>query len=869
MEVFIEIFNEAQLDSCMHDVLSKQLKKITSEGSSKEKKAKWDFFKRGCIDRILLYPRNHPNVDKLIKFICGFISTLSDKDMKNVCLHFCTRLQSSNKIVRQRCCDIIGEILAKVFESSVEVCCDLLDDLIKCLTLRIFDKTPTVRVAAVQALKLLQNIDDPNDIVTFEICRVMTVDSSFTVRIAAIEAVYLTEQSLTKLLFRVRDVKSDVRIAAINKIATLSITRIASNARASLVRHGLTDRDAKVRVAAQNLIQTWLESTNYNVTTLLRAVNPLAYEEETLLLGAFIAQGAASNDEPTSVGAHIKDWSLDAAMSATFLYDIIWTFIRCIHARSLREVLVASEICDTYLPDSVLLCRLIDQLVAINGVMQCQKKNMVLKYLIKTSALVDPADVGGINQLLSLFVTILNRNTLPYELVEVTLKAHSDLSTHLQTTNDFFPDEYTDKLLQLAENIRSVGDGAQASDEEEDGSYSATERSLQVMHFVLKNCTSKRNSNDSKWIAKAEKILPFLMSSLQQLDVNIRCISVSCIGLLCLISQTLSEMYRPIILQVAGGGFEENMVVCVAVQSLSDICMVHRDQERARCSDYEICNLLTRLLGDSESELVRIASESAAKLLFGGCISDSSLLARLLKFFFISDYLQQQEGEDNETDGNDAAIDSTASKMIMPDGQAKLQQLLTLFIKSYLFSGGRCEELLLDAVPLLVGDLTVDIREGSIQLSAIQRVVKHLLDLCYGMDDAREKSAEEADGGGDGGDGDNGIEEENGPQVKKKKTTDGTSSSSARSADVASFAEKHRVTSCVKQRLFLSLSRDILKLGTDNKAIVKEYVRLCAVVADGHWLNVQTVSNNTYSSRVPIHFKVCFSFTLLTTSALY
>ena len=869
MEVFIEIFNEAQLDSCMHDVLSKQLKKITSEGSSKEKKAKWDFFKRGCIDRILLYPRNHPNVDKLIKFICGFISTLSDKDMKNVCLHFCTRLQSSNKIVRQRCCDIIGEILAKVFESSVEVCCDLLDDLIKCLTLRIFDKTPTVRVAAVQALKLLQNIDDPNDIVTFEICRVMTVDSSFTVRIAAIEAVYLTEQSLTKLLFRVRDVKSDVRIAAINKIATLSITRIASNARASLVRHGLTDRDAKVRVAAQNLIQTWLESTNYNVTTLLRAVNPLAYEEETLLLGAFIAQGAASNDEPTSVGAHIKDWSLDAAMSATFLYDIIWTFIRCIHARSLREVLVASEICDTYLPDSVLLCRLIDQLVAINGVMQCQKKNMVLKYLIKTSALVDPADVGGINQLLSLFVTILNRNTLPYELVEVTLKAHSDLSTHLQTTNDFFPDEYTDKLLQLAENIRSVGDGAQASDEEEDGSYSATERSLQVMHFVLKNCTSKRNSNDSKWIAKAEKILPFLMSSLQQLDVNIRCISVSCIGLLCLISQTLSEMYRPIILQVAGGGFEENMVVCVAVQSLSDICMVHRDQERARCSDYEICNLLTRLLGDSESELVRIASESAAKLLFGGCISDSSLLARLLKFFFISDYLQQQEGEDNETDGNDAAIDSTASKMIMPDGQAKLQQLLTLFIKSYLFSGGRCEELLLDAVPLLVGDLTVDIREGSIQLSAIQRVVKHLLDLCYGMDDAREKSAEVADGGGDGGDGDNGIEEENGPQVKKKKTTDGTSSSSARSADVASFAEKHRVTSCVKQRLFLSLSRDILKLGTDNKAIVKEYVRLCAVVADGHWLNVQTVSNNTYSSRVPIHFKVCFSFTLLTTSALY
>ena len=863
MEVFIEIFNEAQLDSCMHDVLSKQLKKITSEGSSKEKKAKWDFFKRGCIDRILLYPRNHPNVDKLIKFICGFISTLSDKDMKNVCLHFCTRLQSSNKIVRQRCCDIIGEILAKVFESSVEVCCDLLDDLIKCLTLRIFDKTPTVRVAAVQALKLLQNIDDPNDIVTFEICRVMTVDSSFTVRIAAIEAVYLTEQSLTKLLFRVRDVKSDVRIAAINKIATLSITRIASNARASLVRHGLTDRDAKVRVAAQNLIQTWLESTNYNVTTLLRAVNPLAYEEETLLLGAFIAQGAASNDEPTSVGAHIKDWSLDAAMSATFLYDIIWTFIRCIHARSLREVLVASEICDTYLPDSVLLCRLIDQLVAINGVMQCQKKNMVLKYLIKTSALVDPADVGGINQLLSLFVTILNRNTLPYELVEVTLKAHSDLSTHLQTTNDFFPDEYTDKLLQLAENIRSVGDGAQASDEEEDGSYSATERSLQVMHFVLKNCTSKRNSNDSKWIAKAEKILPFLMSSLQQLDVNIRCISVSCIGLLCLISQTLSEMYRPIILQVAGGGFEENMVVCVAVQSLSDICMVHRDQERARCSDYEICNLLTRLLGDSESELVRIASESAAKLLFGGCISDSSLLARLLKFFFISDYLQQQEGEDNETDGNDAAIDSTASKMIMPDGQAKLQQLLTLFIKSYLFSGGRCEELLLDAVPLLVGDLTVDIREGSIQLSAIQRVVKHLLDLCYGMDDAREKSAEVADGGGDGGDGDNGIEEENGPQVKKKKTTDGTSSSSARSADVASFAEKHRVTSCVKQRLFLSLSRDILKLGTDNKAIVKEYVRLCAVVADGHWLNVQTVSNNTCSSL--IHLKVCFSFSLFRT----
>eukprot|EP01035_Chromulina_nebulosa_P008295 gene8295-11245_t len=308
MEVFIEIFNEAQLDSCLHEVLSKQLKKNISEGSAKVQRAKWDFFKRGCIDRILLYPKNHPNVDKLIKFICGFISTLSDKDMKNVCAHFCIRLQSSNKIVRQRCCNIIGEVLANVLESSAELCCDLLDDLTKCLTLRIFDKTPTVRVAAVQALKLLQDIQDPDDIVIFEICRAMTVDSSFTVRIAAIEAVYLTEHSLTKLLLRVRDVKSDVRIAAINKLAALPVTKIVSNARASLVRHGLTDRDAKVRVAAQNLIQSWLESTNYNVTTLLRAVNPLAYEEETLLLGAFIAQGAASNDEPTSVGAHITDW---------------------------------------------------------------------------------------------------------------------------------------------------------------------------------------------------------------------------------------------------------------------------------------------------------------------------------------------------------------------------------------------------------------------------------------------------------------------------------------------------------------------------------------------------------------------------------
>ena len=845
MEVFLEVFNEAQLESCMHDVLSKQLKKFTAEGSSKEKKAKWDFFKRGCIDRILIYPKNHANVDKLIKFISGFIATLSDKDMKNVCLHFSTRLQSGNKIVRQRCCDIIGEVLANVFENNGEVCCDLLDDLTKFLTLRIFDKTPTVRVAAVQALRLLQNIEDPNDVVNNEICKAMTLDSSFTVRIAAIEAVYLTEHSLTKLLYRVRDVKSDVRIAAIKKIATLPINKLASNARASLVRHGLTDRDAKVRVAAQNLIQTWLESTNYNVTILLRAINPLAYEEETLLLGAFIAQGAASNDEPTSVGTHIKDWSLDAAMSVTFLYDIMWTFIRCIHARSLREVLVASEICDTYLPDSVLLCRLIDQLVAINGVMQCQKKNMVLKYLIKTSALVDPADIGGINQLLSLFVSILSRNTLPYELVEVTLKAHADLSAHLQATNDFFPDEYTDKLLQLAEDIRSHTDDSKAGSEEDDGAYSATERSLQVLHFVLKNCTSKRtSSNDSKWIAKAEKVLPFLMSALQQLDVNIRCISVSCIGLLCLISQTLSEMYRPIILQVAGGGFEENMVVCVAVQSLSDICMVHRDHERARCSDYEICNLLTRLLGDSEPELVRIASESAAKLLFGGCIRDSSLLASLLKFFFISDYLQQ-DGEDDVVlaDENNAAVASAASNM-KSDGLAKLQQLLTLFIKSYLFSGGRCEELLLDAVPLLVGDITVDIREGSIQLTAIQRVVKHLLDLCYGMDDARVKSAEDLDGDADGdGDGDNGIEEENGPQVKKKRTTDGASSSVRRSGggDVESFAEKHRVTSCVKQRLFLSLSRDILKLGTDNKAIVKEYVRLCAAVADGHWLNIQTV----------------------------
>jgi hypothetical protein len=177
-------------------------------------------------------------------------------------------------------------------------------------------------------------------------------------------------------------------------------------------------------------------------------------------------------------------------------------------------------------------------------------------------------------------------------------------------------------------------------------------------------------------------------------------------------------------------------------------------------------------------------------------------------------------------------------------GVDKLQQLLTLFFKTFLFTGDRCEQLLLNAVPLLVADLTGAFREGTVQPSTMSKVVKYLMDFCAGIDNNVSEEGEgglEYEGEGEG--------EELSPMTKRKRTTsrqsvlDARKTKGGQSASPAGLGQA-RVTAKLKERLFAALSRDVLKLGgcaNEDRLLVKEYVRLIVLVTDREWICADSV----------------------------
>ncbi|CAE7608120.1 unnamed protein product, partial [Symbiodinium microadriaticum] len=355
----------------------------------------------------------------------------------------------------------------------------------------------------------------------------------------------------------------------------------------------------------------------------------------------------------------------------------------------------AYERVEHLLPDTVVLCRLLDQgAVVLTGLsdntQQLALAEMGLSYLLTLTHFVDSSDVAGNVALITLCKQLLHDVNLSEELVDAVLNACSRAHSFLSTSTER---DVIAKMIELAQQ-----DG-EASSDGDSGKVLPQLRSLQIIEWCVQNQT--RAASTARTFTDA--VLPLVLEALQQPIEELRLSALRCLGLMGVSSQTHCEKLAGIVVQVANAVREDPIIRCQAVEALADMAMVHSNEFIGE--DVLVKALLRVMDISGVPVLQRTAAEAAAKLLFSGRIVRSPVLfAQLVKVFFHP--FEETEEDDTKSSNVQSAVKGSA---------AHLDQILSIFFPAFFGAGGqRGGEIAVQAAAHLISDTCRSVRDEAV-----------------------------------------------------------------------------------------------------------------------------------------------------------
>jgi hypothetical protein len=268
-----DIFGEIQGSVGTHRTLVRKMVGILAESDNIREEGMSTIL-RGCVDRVLSYGKKDAAVDRVIKFFCNFMSSADEYCFNKGLEHLLMRSCANDKVVRFRACQMLATSLAEMNQDA-----DIPEQLFLAMTQllipRLRDRAANVRLWAVQAVSCLQDPEDENDLIILELLRLMGTDSSADIRIAALENICICAQSLTAVVERIRDIKPEVRVAALKalKKGNVTVRHLNATLRAQVIQYGLNDRSDKARQAARELMLSWVDGLDSKVAKLFHFLN--------------------------------------------------------------------------------------------------------------------------------------------------------------------------------------------------------------------------------------------------------------------------------------------------------------------------------------------------------------------------------------------------------------------------------------------------------------------------------------------------------------------------------------------------------------------------------------------------------------------
>ncbi len=776
-----EIFAECQKHSAVHKSNVKKLTALIKDMSQKEVEAALELILRGILDQCLLVSKKEAAVERVMKFFCDFLAASvsnlpDDKVFRAGMDHLLRRSLAADKNIRYRTCQSLSFVLATLHANGAEVSEDIWQSVVSVIVPRLKDKAPNVRMWAVKTLANLQNPLDESDPVILEFIRLMNSDTAPAVRVAAVDKVAIVKKSLTSLVARVQDIKPEVRIAALERLAAnVSVGNLSSTQRATIAIFGLADRDDGCRNVAVGLIQKWATTLDNNVPKLLQLMNMKTNVQAVELVANTligIVENPGANPFPASIGlkAAVRDarpqWETKD-MSRIPGSEILWAQLRCDYARKNFPPSVAEATIEHLVPDTVDMCGLLASAHAMPELEQKVSLQISMRNLLHMTSFMDAADVSGGQELARVCECMLIDVRLPDSLVDSVLDAWLRGLGKIDSSAIFA------NITALSEKFGAMLEADDANELEEGVlEMLAATRGLQLVNWALALGINDSDSNRRL----SDTFYQFAIESLQSTSPDMRRLAVRCIGLMGLCSEASCAKNREILLQVVAQDLEEVQVREQALKALVDMATVHS----TLFADHPVLTgLLLRVMEDSLGHfttvaLRRVAAEASAKLLFQGTVSEPKLFAELLKLFFVPEMLHHLPESNEDSDEPDGAV-------------ARLQQLLSVFMRTFYFTSESNRQVTLDSIEHIVRDVSVMCRDGVTPASVVSKVAALFLDMSE--------------------------------QVLPSVASSGSGKSQ-------SATESWRASCCV--RLASVILREALKLGNskNEKATVKELIKV-------------------------------------------
>ncbi|XP_024527782.1 condensin complex subunit 3 isoform X2 [Selaginella moellendorffii] len=254
--LLVRIFNECQQTHASH---RRHLKDLVKSRRQQDQQEFAGLFKR-FVTPIFDVMKKEPAVERIVKFVASVV-TFRDENaaecdafLEDFVDFLLSAVDSSNKSVRYRSCQILSEVIMMLGEDT-EVNAELWDEMTAAMERRIQDKIAGIRVFAARSLGRLFSDDKDNSQYRLS----LQFDPSPDVRKAALLAIPVLNTTISDIVSRTGDVSAAVRKAAYSVIRDIPIQSLSIRQRALVLQRGLLDRESTVQVECRSMLKDgWL-----------------------------------------------------------------------------------------------------------------------------------------------------------------------------------------------------------------------------------------------------------------------------------------------------------------------------------------------------------------------------------------------------------------------------------------------------------------------------------------------------------------------------------------------------------------------------------------------------------------------------------
>ncbi|EFA80269.1 hypothetical protein PPL_07095 [Heterostelium album PN500] len=685
------------------------------------------------------------HLSTLLKSSSSSTSTTSSKSLKiknqirNDLVSFLIRvIESKENIVRLRSLQLINQLFIDT-NNIEEIFINGYNNLTKSLTQRFRDKTPTIRLLAVNVMIRYCLLTKDVDIFE-ELLFLMNEDAYADIRLTILSKILLLEAALKynnssggggggvlldSIITRTNDVKDSIRVKALQMLKEYDVTSttnvvLPTDKIINILKTGFNDTKESVQKETSNLLLKWYNnfSDNQHFYILLETID---VERNETLLEDWLTKVQTHNAGNTNQDI-IPTFQLfnngNSEEKQTLSKEESFHFRMTVKSllSSIKNVRVEKRY---YYEDMLeqMLPTLTDYVELIFNHLE---DAYTVKQLLKVLSMIDiTGDEVGRSNCITFLIELIKKIAIDRELLELSMLSLSKfyhverdfIVTMVEILSDMIDpleeDDLTKRLAIFERNLKRIGtksatEAAKISSAIESIKLEIKEKQTDTLtkcsiitHYLLLKAKKCSNSTDIDSLLEL-----IILPSVQHHSPELRALGFQNLGIYCLHRKNQVNLYLDLISTALENDIHQVQLVVLKVSF--DILLVYGSPNKIPKSMLPLYNLTRKISSlSSKLDLKLISIEGFVKLLYSGIVRDSKILVFLFLELF-----------------------STSTKDLV-----EIRRCLTLFFQAYIQDSRENKKMLFHETINILRSVSQNISNSAYSETNILEVGKFLLSL--------------------------------------------------------------------------------------------------------------------------------------------